>query len=210
MPLWHEDLQVHYIMKNNNNTTPLFFLLPGACYLVEYLIWKSFRQSHALNGVLGGLWTTGQVGILLILFVLYRRKIANGNKWKAIGVIIAALGAISYAVNYVFGYWLHMDTKLFLPLGALLTGIGMVITGIQVLHAGRWQSAFRFMPLVVGLYPFLIMFPLVFITGRPDLTAILCWGIPWLILGIGMARFQEKWSGPARSFSKAQGIAHIL
>jgi hypothetical protein len=173
-------------MENKNNNLIIFFLLPGVCYLAEYFIWKSFPPSHSLNGVLGGLWTLGQVGILVLLTALYRQKIANGNKWRAIGVLIAAMGALSYVVNYFFGYWLHINTKHFLPLGALLTGLGMVVTGIQVLYARRWNSAFCFTPLAVGLYPFLIMFPLVFITGRPDLTAILCWGVPWLLLGIGM------------------------
>jgi hypothetical protein len=178
-------------MKSTINASSLIFLIPGATYLAEYLIWKSLPQSHMLNGVLGGFWTIGQIGILFLLSTLFRQKIADGCRWQTTGVIVSAVGAISYITNYVFGYWFHMNTKFLLPIGALLTGIGMIITGIQVLHARRWQSIFRFMPLVVGLYPFVVMFPLLVITGRPDLTAILCWGIPWIMLGIGMIRIKK-------------------
>ncbi|HEU4470702.1 MAG TPA: hypothetical protein VFR58_06455 [Flavisolibacter sp.] len=194
----------------NNNTSALVYLLPGACYLLEYLLWKSLPQSHALNGLLGGLWTAGQAGILFILASLYRQRIFNGNKWKLMGTVIAALGAIAYSINYIFGYWLHMNTRLFLPLGALLTGIGMVIVGVQVLMARSWRDPFRFMPLAVGLYPFLVMFPLLLITGRPDLTAILCWGIPWLLLGIGMSRSEKKRSSASNRFRRMIDITHIL
>ena len=174
-------------MKNNSNSTSIFFLMPGICYLTEFVVWSSFPPSHSLNGVLSGLWTLGQFGILVILLHLYRWKIADGSRWKAVGVLIAAAGALSYSANYIFGYWFAMNTRMFLPLGALLSGVGMVITGIQVLAGKRWPGLKGILPLLVGLYPFLVMFPLLVITGHPDLVAIMGWGVPWLFLGIGMA-----------------------
>ncbi|QHT70839.1 hypothetical protein GXP67_31425 [Rhodocytophaga rosea] len=173
-------------MKSNQFSKSIF-LLPGICYLTELVVWSTFPQSHSLNAVLGGLWTIGQMGILVILSNLYRWKIAGGNKWKSIGVSIAAAGALSYSINYIFGYWLNMNTRVFLPLGALLSGLGMVVTGIQVLASKRWPGIKCILPLSVGLYPFLVMFPLLIITGHPDLVAIMGWGVPWLLLGIGMA-----------------------
>ena len=110
---------------------------------------------------------------------------------------MAALGAFSYIFNYVGGYWLGLNTKIFLPLGALLTAIGMTITGIQVLTAKRVTGVKKFAPLLVGLYPFLVMFPLLLITGHPDLTAIMGWGIPWLVLGYTM--ISEKYSESVQS-----------
>jgi hypothetical protein len=174
-------------MMNLKDSNTLFFLLPGICYLTELVVWFSFPQSHLLNGVLGGLWTLGQVGILIILLNLYKWKIAGGGPWKVIGTVIAAAGAVSYLINYLFDYWLGMNTRVFLPMGALLSGAGMVVTGIQVLVGKRWPGVKGTLPLLVGLYPFLVMFPLLVITGHPDLRAIMGWGVPWLLLGIGMA-----------------------
>jgi hypothetical protein len=170
-----------------NSPLKFIFLLPGICYLTEFVIWSSFGQSHSLNAILGGLWTLGQIGILVILSHLYREKIGGGSKWKVLGVLIAAAGAVSYSINYIFGYWLEMNTRMFLPLGALLSAIGMVVTGIQILAGKRWPGIKSILPLTVGLYPFLVMFPLLIITGHPDLLAIMGWGVPWLLLGIGMA-----------------------
>jgi hypothetical protein len=174
-------------MKNNNHFSSLFFLLPGVCYLSELVVWSSFPHSHSLNAVLGGLWTLGQIGILVMLSYLYQWKIRGGSKWKALGVAIAAAGSIAYSINYVLGYWFNLNTRIFLPLGALLSGLGMVVTGIQVLAGKRWPGLKGALPLLVGLYPFLVMFPLLVVTGHPDLVAIMGWGVPWLLLGIGMA-----------------------
>jgi hypothetical protein len=175
-------------MKKNHLLIRAFFMLPGISYLTEFFIWKIFPPSTALNGVLGGLWTLGQIGILFILFHVYQSFIGDGKKIKMAGVLIAGAGAVSYAINYVFGYWLGMNTRPFLPAGALLTGIGMIVTGIQVLRAKKLKRIGRFAPLLVGLYPFLVMFPLLMITGHPSLLAILGWGIPWFLLGITMNR----------------------
>jgi hypothetical protein len=38
------------------------------------------------------------------------------------------------------------------------------------------------------------------VTGHPDLTAIMGWGVPWLLLGMGMAT--EKTALPASSHYK--------
>ena len=192
-------------MTNNINISPFFLYLPGICYLAELLVWFSFPKTYSLNGLLGGLWSVGQVGILVTLRQLYLWKIADGRKWKAFGVAVAAAGAISYLINYVFGYWLHMNTKMFLPLGALLTGTGMVITGIQVLAGKRWKGISGTFPLLVGLYPFLIMIPLLVLKGRPDLTAIMAWGVPWLLLGMGMAA-EQKNLVTARSITRLQRL----
>ncbi|MCF2502019.1 hypothetical protein L0663_01400 [Dyadobacter sp. CY107] len=174
-------------MENKNNLTTAFYFLPGICYLTEFIVWSSFPQSHSLNAVLGGLWTLGQVGILLILPNLYSQKIAGGSKWKVVGVSIAAAGAISYLVNYVFGYWLDLNTRMFVPLGAWLSGIGILITAVQVIIRKRWPSINGKFPLIVGLYPFLVMFALLIITGDPELVAVMGSGIPWLLLGFGLA-----------------------
>lgn len=170
----------------------LFFLLPGICYLLELLLWTLLPQSRSLNAIFGGLWSLGQVGILVLLRYLYVSKIANGKRWQAIGVAVTGAGAFSYLVNYVFGYWLHLNTRMFLPLGALLSGTGMVIVGIQIIRNKRWRGMAGKYPLLVGLYPFLLMFPLVMLQGRPNLMAIMAWGLPWLLLGVALRSEQRN------------------
>jgi hypothetical protein len=50
-------------MKSNHFMIRACFLLPGISYGAEFIIWKSFPKTTALNGVLGGLWTLGQIGM---------------------------------------------------------------------------------------------------------------------------------------------------
>ena len=181
------------MMIRNKYPASLSLLLTGACYHLELLLWKLLPQGDELNAVLGGLWTIGQAGVLIILAHIYRSGVARPGRWTNACIAVAALGAVSYSVNYIFGYWLQLNTRAFLPLGALLTGTGMLLLGVRVVIARRWSGYLRFMPLAVGLYPFCVMFPLLAITGHPDLTAILGWGIPWMILGMGMVR-AGSWS----------------
>jgi hypothetical protein len=75
------------------------------------------------------------------------------------------------------------DTSVLLPLGALTTAVGMTLVGIAVLRAKRWGGWQRFTPLLVGIYPFVAMFPFLLITGEPNIPAITGWGLPWLLLG---------------------------
>ncbi|MGB3716845.1 MAG: hypothetical protein WA996_20695, partial [Candidatus Promineifilaceae bacterium] len=43
-------------------------------------------------------------------------------------------------------------------LSGLLVGVGMLIVGIAVLQSQRWHSWRRFTPLLIGLYPLLMVF----------------------------------------------------
>jgi hypothetical protein len=76
-----------------------------------------------------------------------------------------------------------IDDSPFLPLAALLTGVGMTVAGIGVLRARRWSGWQRPVPLLTGLYPFVAMFPLVALTGEPALPMIALWGLLWIALG---------------------------
>jgi hypothetical protein len=177
-----------FVKANEFKLIKILYFITPTFYLSEFLIWISFPQSYFLNDVLGGLWTIGQIGILFTLYQLFNKKFYNGKNLKPLGISITAIGSLCYILNYVLGYSLNLNTKVLLPMGALMTGIGMTITGVEVLTSKSWIDIYRYAPLIVGLYPFLVMFPLVIVTGHPDLTAIMCWGIPWLLLSIGIVR----------------------
>ena len=78
----------------------------------------------------------------------------------------------------------------------LLVGVGMLIVGIAVLQSQRWHSWRRFTPLLIGLYPLLMVFTYPLLESSPalaggagqtldqGLTAI--WFLFWLPLGIAL------------------------
>ncbi len=83
-----------------------------------------------------------------------------------------------------------VEDRILQPVGALITAVGMTLVGIAVLRTRRWGGWQRFTPLLVGVYPFLVMFPFVIVTGKPSILAISGWGLPWLLLGYAI------WSSP--------------
>ncbi|WP_128544304.1 hypothetical protein [Larkinella soli] len=68
-------------------------------------------------------------------------------------------------------------------LGAILNAVGMVLVGLVVLRAGVWRGRQRWVPLLTGLYPFAVMFPVLVITGHPPRLLIGLWGLIWALLG---------------------------
>ncbi len=59
----------------------------------------------------------------------------------------------------------------------------------------------RYTPHVAGLYPFLAMFPFVFISGEPSMLAVTAWGLPWLLLGYAISSNARGilWSAATKS-----------
>ena len=73
-----------------------------------------------------------------------------------------------------------------MPLGALLTGVGMLLAGIAIVRARRWAGWRRPLPLAAGCCPIVAMFPVLALTGAPLLPAIALWRVLWLLLGLAM------------------------
>lgn len=96
-----------------------------------------------------------------------------GRKWLVLAMISAFI--------YFLGPWIPLP---FAPLGAFMSGVSMILVGIATLKANRWTGWKRYVPLVVGCFPFLFMFPLLIITGARPPAMIGLWGFPWIALGV--------------------------
>lgn len=98
---------------------------------------------------------------------------------------LALLGRVDFVVAEVHSLAIGEESIL-LPLGALVTAVGMTLVGVAVLRANRWRGWQRYTPLLAGVYPFIAMFPLIFVTNEPSMLAITIWGLPWLLLGYAL------------------------
>jgi len=72
----------------------------------------------------------------------------------------------------------------FAPLGSLLYAIGFIIIGVISIKIKIWGGWKRFSPLFIGLFPFVMMYPLLAITGNPPHHIIPLWGIAFLLFGL--------------------------
>ena len=84
-------------------------------------------------------------------------------------------------ISYLLCTWIVLP---FAPLGAFLNGLGMILVGYASLKVNIWTDWKRYAPLVVGLFPFVFMFPLVILTGARPAAVIGLWGFAWLALSL--------------------------
>ncbi len=71
------------------------------------------------------------------------------------------------------------DISLF-PVAAVTTGLGMLAAGAAIIRARCLTDWQRYVPIAVGAYPFIFMFPVLAATGeRPDLS-ITGWGVTFV------------------------------
>lgn len=140
----------------------------GAAFAISEVFWI-ITQSLLLIGVVGlALW-----GVV-------------PGRFGGIALGIAVLGQVSFLLGEIHSLIIGDNDSFLLPLGALITAVGMTLVGIAVLRARSWGGWQRFTPLLVGVYPFVAMFPYVFITGEPNQLAIVGWGLLWFLLGYAM------------------------
>lgn len=136
---------------------PLFLILE-ACYLLADVL--------ILVGLVG-LWWAG----------------ATRSRLGRVGLMLALLGRVAFiAAELVFVVQGGDDL---LPVAAIVSTLAMLLVGIATLIEQRWGAWQRFAPLLVGVYPFVAMFPFV-ILASPNMVAIAGWGACWALLGVAM------------------------
>lgn len=132
---------------------------------------------------------------------------ASGSGWLArIGLTLATLGSFTILIaEAVLRFSFDTGNSLF---GAAvpLTGVGFILAGIAVLRSKQWTGWHKFVPLVTGLYPFLILLPAFALSGGVNFLAIGGWALCRLALGITMAQTNER-QVPARQSGTLQSVA---
>ena len=125
-------------------------------------------QVLLLGGFVGVYWSHGVRGVF--------GQIAFG---------LGVLGHLVFVAGEAHSLFIGANSDL-VALGALVSSVGILLTGIAVLVAKGWQGWPRWMPLLTGAYPFVFMFPFLIIYGDPSSFAIAGWGVPRLLLGLAI------------------------
>lgn len=118
-----------------------------------------------------------EVGMLIAGLSLWRVGEPTGLGSRRAFLFVPIAGAVSYLIAGIM-------PLPFAPLGAFLNGLGMILVGVASLKANIWAGWKRYAPLIVGLFPFLFMFPLLILTGARPAAMIGLWGFPWMALGL--------------------------
>ena len=171
--------------------------LAGRLYMVGGAIWFLWIVGATALGIP---WTQPQTTTFYVaeaLFVVIQLLLLVGffGIWWSGGVRRGLFGKIAFSLG-ALGHILFVlleahslilgDMSPLFPLAPLVSAVGILLTGIAVLAAKQWQGWTRWIPLLTGLYPFLFMFPFVFINGEPSDYAIGLWGLVRLVLGLAI------------------------
>ncbi len=173
------------------------------------------RIAGILYGIGGGLWTWLTLALLFfvggepsgdssafvlseLLYILIQLLLLFGflGLWWSHGVGqgqfgkfafgLALLGHLAFVLAELHSLMIR-EASLLLPLAALMSAVGLLLTGIAVLRAQVWRGWARWIPLLTGLYPFLVMFPLVALTGgEANNYAVAGWEVFRLVLGLAI------------------------
>ncbi len=171
--------------------------LAGTAYAVGGALWVALAL--AMGVLYGGdpppdsaafvpsqlLWLLLQLLLLFGFFGLFWGRAVGNRLGGKLAFGLGLLGHLLFVAGEIHSLASHTISDL-LAVAALVSAIGILFTGIAVLRAKQWQGWARWLPLLTGLYPFLVMFPLIAITGDANIFAIGGWGLVRLALGLAM------------------------
>lgn len=139
------------------------------------------------NAVMQGIVIVANT-LTLVGVVGLARSRAAGDGWLArVGLWIALLAsALFLPFEVVVAVNLDIGGPA-LGLCALFQGLGLLLAGIAVLRAGRWNAWQRFTPLLCGLYTFLVLIPALALSPAGyNAWALVGWQIPFALLGVAL------------------------
>jgi hypothetical protein len=158
------------------------------------------EHESRIGDALGSIgWGTGWALLCVALVRFARAGLAGDGAGRRLP-LVAVAGGVSYvlaetwwAVNLLFlgrtaAELERTPAVVLLPLGAGLGALGMLATGIAVLRVRRWQGWHRWTPLLVGVYPFVGMFPVAAIAGAPVVLSVIGWSLTWLPFAVAALR----------------------
>lgn len=188
------------------------------------ILWGAGGVAWVANGALGldaapgtgGFYVTESVWlgvhtlVLGGLIGLDRLGVTGDSRLGKGGLRLAIAGRVLFLTAEGVAIAVAKDDIVLFPVAAVTTALGMLAAGAAIISARRLTGWQRYLPITVGAYPFIFMFPVLALTGvRPDL-AVTGWGLTFVgvaaalwTAGAGDRRFRNRSAGPGeRSSSK--------
>ena len=132
-------------------------------------------------------WMAIHVAVFIGIVGLLRSSAVGDSVWARRGLGLAAVGRVVFFILEFVAILIASDLTAVFPVAVISTGIGLVIGGVGIARAGRWQGAGRFAPALAGMYPFVAIVPVFAATGsRPPDVLIAGWGVALAAVGVAM------------------------
>lgn len=137
------------------------------------------------------------IGLILGLLALLAGGALGSARHGRIGLYVAVAGLVVLTGAELWAIAAAdaaMDSPALAPLNTAygiattLAGVGLVVAGIAALRSGRWTGWARYLPLALGIYVFVPMFPAMFGPFVAARLAITGWMLLFAALGWVLAR----------------------
>jgi hypothetical protein len=167
----------------------MLYATGGALWLCWILGWSLLTGE--IPGPASQYFSLSQIGFIILQTLMFLGFLGI---WWSLGVGSGIFGKIAFGLGWL-GHFLFVLAEIFslttrsedwLPIAALTTTVGLILTGIAVLRTQRWRGWGRWTPLLAGIYPFIGMFPFLIIYEEPSYLGIGLWGLFRLLLGLAM------------------------
>jgi hypothetical protein len=126
--------------------------------------------------------------LLVLVAGLWRSPGVSGGTAARLGLASAIAGwALSAVAQFLLPVRFDLAEQVLFPVATILIGVGMTLFGVSVYRGHRWAGWRRAIPLVCGLYPFLVIFPAFAAAGGPNFLVLSGWGACWVALAAAAA-----------------------
>jgi hypothetical protein len=117
------------------------------------------------------------------VLALARVEAAGPGRAARSALVVAGSGWLLSAIaQLVLSANVGLAEKVLFPVATIAIGGGMTVAGVAVLRSHRWRRWRRWVPLVCGVYPFAVIFPVFAAAGEPNFLVLSGWGLCWLVL----------------------------
>jgi len=181
----HIQLDVPAIDQARWRRTGTAWLVGGALWLIAGLLHSNGGWRFDAAAVV---WIVADVLLALGLLGLFALRSHGSSRTGTTALVLALAARVTFAAGEIFSIIDGNDEGPLIPLAALVTAVSMTAYGIVVLRGIRATGLVGWSLLVMGLYPFVAMFPVFVITGEPSAILIAGWGIPAALVGIATIR----------------------
>jgi hypothetical protein len=128
------------------------------------------------------------LGELAALVALGLSGAAGGGLLGRLGLGLAILGELMLAVAEVITVSATGASDTLFAIAPNLVGLGLILAGVAVIRTGRWSGWRRYAPLVLGVYVFVVMTPVIIVAGGPPaaaaIGALLVWEVLWVLVAV--------------------------
>jgi hypothetical protein len=160
----------------------------GTAWLAGGTLWLAAGLLHADGGwrfdTAAIVWIAADVLRAVGLLGLFVLRPHGSSRAGTAALALALAGRVAFAAGEIFSILDGNDEGPLIPLAAMVTAVSMTVYGTVVLRRDRVTGPGGWSFLVMGLYPFVAMFPVFAITGEPSAVLIAGWGVPAALVGV--------------------------